>query len=70
MQVNAYLYDMCSNDKCPCPAVFRLECKDASECPICKTPRFDSTGKPRQQLRYMPITGYLKDLLSNQDIIK
>lgn len=69
-QVKTYLYDICGNPECPCPAVYRLEYRDALQCPVCMETRYDIRGKPRRQLRYMPLSDYLRDLLSNVDMVK
>ncbi|EIN14531.1 hypothetical protein PUNSTDRAFT_59787, partial [Punctularia strigosozonata HHB-11173 SS5] len=60
------MYDCCKNSCC----CFVGPHSTLRECPYCKEPRYNATGRPRSQFPYLPLTPRLKAYLESQDMAR
>ncbi|GAX85928.1 hypothetical protein CEUSTIGMA_g13344.t1 [Chlamydomonas eustigma] len=67
-ETEMFKYDICGNSDC-C-MVYRAQFRDALSCPACGCPRYNGSGRPMRTMFYMPISGWIKFLCQQEDIVK
>ena len=55
------MYHLC----CMCYHLFRKDSKNASHCPDCQHPRFNTHGKPNATFVYRTLSAYVRRLFAN-----
>lgn len=68
MQVDLYVYDICSNKFCS--MVYRCCYQHHQTCPLCDTPRYKlGTSKPLKTFSYLSLHDYIQYLFSIEEFV-